>query len=141
MAQKHPAYLWIVLILATGCATQNGIIHLTSAQKTIINKLTTDELAVHSEIKEIDLDKDGKVEAVVICGTSAHSSVAKVIKFNNEEAEIIFEHYSNTPATEFKIINGLPTLTFEKSLYIPDYATAKRQKEIYQCDGKNWNLL
>jgi len=113
---------------------------LSAAQKETIKKIIDDESFVTmNDTVEIDLDKDGKNEAIVIYVAGAHSSGAKVIKFSNSEPEIIFQHGSSTPNTEFKLLEGTPTLIFEESDYPPSYTIGRRYEEIYQWDGKTFN--
>ena len=63
------------------------------------------------------IDRDGQNEAVItyVCGN--HSSGAKVIRFREDGYEVVFKHSSNTPNTQFEVIEGTPIFIFEESDY------------------------
>jgi len=88
--------------------------------------------------KEFDLDGDGKKEAIVIYARGTHHSGVKVMRFDGDKADIIFNESCSTPNADFKIVKGVPTIMLEDSDYGLDYATGKRHKRTYRWDGKNF---
>lgn len=140
MNKKQLTIAWVLLFFLLGGCSKH--LSLTKVQQEAIEKLVAEEgtMGIPPNIIEVDLNKDGKKEDIVICERPPHHSGVKVVKFNGDKAEVIFEHFSNTAETQFKIINNIPTLIFEESDYTPDYATGKRYKEIYQWDGKTFKL-
>ena len=121
---------------------KNNQYHLCQGPENQVKKIMDNEVGIWSyETKEFDLYKDGRKEAIVIYAFGTHQSGARVIRFDNKNnPEIIFEHVTNTANTEFKIINGIPTLIFVESGYVPDYATGKRYKKTYKWNGKEFRL-
>lgn len=113
---------------------------LTLAQKKAIKKIVDEDLGIDPHTTEVDLNKDGQKEVIVIYGRFPHHSNVEVIKFDGDKTNILFEEASNTPNIIFKIIKKIPTLIIEQSDYTPCYETGKIHKEIYQWDGKTFKL-
>ena len=93
------------------------------------------------QIAAIDLDNDEINEAIVVYFYGAHSSGAKVIKFQDGKGLVIFEHETGTPVTEFDVIDDVATLTFEQSDFTPDYVSGGRFQDIYRWNGKKFELF
>ena len=128
-----------ILLFATSVFAQGG--PLTKEQDKIVREIVKEGNSyVIQKIIAIDLDNDKNNEAVVIYFFGAHSSGAKVIKFENGKGAVIFEHETGTPVTEFELMDNLPTLIFEASDLTPNYASAKRSEDIYQWSGKTFEL-
>ena len=117
-------------IMSEDLADLNGI------QKESIRKIITEEDPTLFNIERIDLDRNGVNEVIFTYVSGAHSSGAKVVRFNGNELQIIFQHGSTTSNTEFEVINNIPMLIFEESDYTPDYNSGKRFKEIYRWNGE-----
>jgi hypothetical protein len=99
-----------------------------------------DEIGISSmySLYELDLNGDGKNEAIITYIAGNHSSGAKVVEFTDGKAEIIFDHGSSTPNTEFEIESGVATFSFEESTFDPDYATGERISMKYIWNGKEF---
>ncbi len=113
---------------------------LTTEQQEIIKGIVkSDETIVSYKTELFDLDKDGQNEAIIIFQLPPHLSGAEVIRFNKDKADTIFYRTCSTPSTEFKVIDGIPSLIFTESDYTPDYARGKWYKEVYQWNGKTFS--
>lgn len=112
-----------------------------NSEKEILEAIATDEGMMMYSIYEFDFNRDGHNEAIIVYVAGAHSSGAKVIKFDRGEYEIIFQHGSTTPNAQFKIVGGVATFIFEESDYNPDYVDGSRYIEKYVWDGKGFVKL
>src|SRR3989338_5270625 len=77
-------------IMSEDLADLNGI------QKESIRKIITEEDPTLFNIERIDLDRNGVKEVIFTYVSGAHSSGAKVVRFNGNELQIIFQHGSTT---------------------------------------------
>lgn len=107
-------------------------------QKKILQNIVNEEELMMYLIDEFDFDENGQNEAVITYSSGAHSSGAKVIRFTDEGYEVIFERGSGTPNTQFEVVDGIPTFTFEESDFEPDYASGGRYEVIYLWNGKEF---
>jgi hypothetical protein len=140
MNKKHLFVAWMMLsLLLGGCATVDKRSSFSTAQqeaiKNIINEIGD---AWSYNTQEYDLDCDGRKEAIVIYVRGTHHSGAKVLKFDGDKAEIIFDESCSTSNVDFKIVRGVPTIVLEDSDYDPDYDTSKRHKRTYRWNDKSF---
>jgi len=112
---------------------------LAAAEQKMVREIIKEgnSLAIE-KIIPVDLDEDEQNEAVVIYFYGAHSSGAKVIKFDNGKALVIFEREASTPVTEYKLIDGAPALVFTESDFTPNYAESKKYQVVYKWDGRTF---
>jgi len=129
----------VALLISCAFAQENP---LTPEQEKIVKEIVPEgnSYAIQ-QIAAIDLDNDKVNEAVVIYFYGAHSSGAKVIKFQDGKGVVIFEHETGTPVTEFDVIDNVPTITFEQSDFKPDYVSGGRFRDIYRWNGKDFKLF
>ena len=118
-----------LLGLAGGCST-------TPPHKKEAKKGFMDDVSSFLDLQEIDLDKDGTKEIIAIYATGVNSSGVKVIKFDKEGGNIIFERIFNTPNTKFEMRKGIPVIKFEET----GQAAGRRVKGAYRWDGKAFVL-
>ncbi len=132
VTKKEISGLILLVFLLSGCATnqQLGVI------KSLIGDENMQSASDGAHIDEIDLDSDGQQEFVATYPAGAHGSWAQVFKFVDGKPLSIFEGFSNTPNTEFRVIEDAPTIILEQSDYEPDYVSGHRYKEFYRWDGK-----
>lgn len=128
-----------MLIINSSFAQDNPF---TAEQEKIIHEIVPEgnSYAIQ-QIVAIDLDNDKTNEAVVIYFYGAHSSGAKVIKFQDGKGVVMFEHETGTPVTEFDVVDNIPTITFEQSDFKPDYVSGGRFQDIYRWNGKKFELF
>jgi len=114
---------------------------LSDLQKDILQDIVTEGRLQLRLIYEIDLDKDNRNEVVLVYDAGVHSSGAKVIRFKGYAIRVIFERDSDTPNTKFKVIDGIPTLTFEESDSDPGDKNKKYRKIIYRWNGRKFDFV
>lgn len=156
MNKKHLIAIYVSMLLFSGSVYANGVeeraksrqesmdsctanlVGFSESQKQAVRKFLLGEDGESFFVEEADLDKDGQNELIVSYLAGLHSLSTKVIRLKGDECEVLFERVSSTPNTDFKIIDGVPTLVFEESDYTPDYNTGKSHEEIYQWDGSKF---
>ncbi len=116
----------LMLFLLSGCITTP------KASEPQAKKRVLDDVLVFRDLQQVDLDNDGKKEIVAIYATVVNSNGVKVIKFDNEKGEVVFERVFNSQNLKFVMNGNIPTLIVEE--IIP--ATGSKLKSIYHWNGK-----
>ena len=127
-----------LLGLGGGCSTVSKKASL-PAVKQEPQKRITDDVRNFLDLQQIDLDKDGEKEIIAIYATGVNSSGVKVIKFDKDRGNVIFERIFNTPNTKFEMKKGIPTIIVEETVQATG-CTGGRLKNIYCWDGKAFIL-
>ena len=121
----------LTLFLLSGCITTS------KAPEPQVKKRVLDDVLVFRDLQQVDLDNDGKKEIVAIYATAVNSSGVKVIKFDKDKGDVVFEHVFNSPNVKFVMKGNIPTLIVEE--IIP--ATGCKLKNIYRWNGKAFTPL
>jgi len=117
------------LLLLSGCVTPS------QAPKPEAKKGVLDDVLVFRDLQQIDLDNNGTKDIIAIYSTKVNSSGVKVIKFDKDKGEVVFEHvFNNPPNVKFVMENNIPTLIVEETIL----ATGRKLKSIYRWDGKSF---
>ncbi len=118
-----------LLGLGGGCST-------TPPHKKETKKGMMDDVLFFRDLQQVDLDKDGEKEIIAIYATGVNSSGVKVIKFDKDRGNVIFERIFNTPNTKFEMKKGIPVIKFEEIGRV----AGRRVKGAYCWDGKAFVL-
>mgnify|MGYP001604071316 FL=1 len=122
----------LTLFLLSGCITTS------KAPEPQVKKRVLDDVLVFRDLQQVDLDNDGKKEIVAIYATAVNSSGVKVIKFDKDKGDVVFEHVFNSPPNvKFVMEDNIPTLIVEETIQ----ATGRKLKSIYRWNGKAFTLV
>ena len=98
----------LILFLLSGCATTS------KEPEPQVRKGVLDDVLVFRDLQQVDLDNDGKKEIVAIYATAVNSSGVKVIKFDKDKGDVVFERvFNNPPNVKFMMEDNIPTLIVE----------------------------
>lgn len=95
------------------------------------------DVMVFNDLKQIDLDGDGTKDIIAVYSTNSNSSGVKVIKFHNDDGEVIFERaFSNPPGVKLMMEGDTPILIVEMT----NETTGRKIKDIYRWNGNAFVL-
>ena len=121
----------LILFLISGCVTSK-------TPKPVAKQGVLDDVLAFRDLQQIDLDNDGKKEIVAIYAAAADSSGVKVIKFDKDKGDVVFERVFNSPPNvKFVMEDNIPTLIVEETIQ----ATGRKLKSIYRWNGKAFTLV
>jgi len=122
----------LTLFLLSGCITTS------KAPEPQVKKRVLDDVLVFRDLQQVDLDNNGTKDIIAIYSTYVNSSGVKVIKFDKDKGDVVFEHvFNNPPNVKFVMEGNIPTLIVEET--IP--ATGRKLKSIYRWNGKAFMLV
>ena len=122
----------LTLFLLSGCITTS------KAPEPQVKKRVLDDVLVFRDLQQVDLDNDGKKEIVAIYAAAVNSSGVKVIKFDKDKGDVVFERvFNNTPNVKFVMKDNIPSLVVEETGKI----RRCKLKSIYRWDGKAFTLV
>jgi len=121
----------LTLFLLSGCITTS------KAPEPQVKKRVLDDVLVFRDLQQVDLDNDGKKEIVAIYATAVNSSGVKVIKFDKDKGDVLFERVFNSQNLKFVVEGNIPTLIVEETIQ----ATGSKLKSIYRWNGKAFTPL
>ena len=122
----------LILFLLSGCATTS------KAPKPEVRKRVLDDVLVFRDLQQVDLDNNGTKDIIAVYSTNVNSSGVKVIKFDKDKGDVVFEHVFNSPPNvKFVMEDNIPTLIVEETIQ----ATGRKLKSIYRWDGKAFTLV
>ena len=122
----------LTLFLLSGCVTTS------KAPKPEVKKRVLDDVLVFRDLQQIDLDNNGTKDIIAVYSTNVNSSGVKVIKFDKDKGDVVFERvFNNPPNVKFVMEDNIPTLIVEET--IP--ATGRKLKSIYRWNGKAFTLV
>jgi len=122
--------LCLVVALASGCASTAGST-LTLQQRQAIEDIVVAEEAGRlneCQAAQIDLDRDGAPETVVVFKVGSHGSQIRVLKWRAGTPATLFENGSDTPNTAFCLAEDVPTILLERK--------TEATQLTYQWNGK-----
>jgi len=142
-ARAHASSLWrvarqvpptaLVALLCVSCAHAERP-GLTQQQRGAIEDIVVAGEAGRlnaCQAAQIDLDRDGAQETVIVFKVGSHGSQARVLRWQGERPTVLFENGSDTPNTAFCLAEGVPTINLERSQQLP----AEAVQLAYQWDG------
>ena len=121
----------LTLFLLSGCVTTS------KTPEPEVRKSALDDVLVFRNLQQVDLDNDGKKEIVAIYATAVNSSGVRVIKFDKDKGDVVFEHVFNSQNLKFAMEDNVPTLIVEETIQ----ATGRKLKSIYRWNGKAFTLI
>ena len=122
----------LTLFLLSGCVTTS------KAPKPQVKKSVLDDVLVFRDLQQVDLDNDGTKDIIAIYSTTLNSSGVKVIKFDKDKGDVVFERvFNNPPNVKFMMEDNIPTLIVEETIQ----ATGRKLKSIYRWNGKAFTLV
>jgi len=120
------------LFLLSGCVTTS------KAPKPEVRKRVLGDVLVFRDLQQVDLDNDGTKDIIAIYSTTLNSSGVKVIKFDKDKGDVVFERvFNNPPNVKFMMQDNIPNLIVEETIQ----ATGRKLKSIYRWDGKAFTLV
>lgn len=122
--------LLVAMLFLSGCATAVNV------PKTQPKKGVLDDVLVFKDLQKVDLDNDGQKEMVAIYTTNKSNNLVgvKVVKFQKDRGEIIFERIYNASKIEFTIKDNIPTIIVEHAVQSSGCASGKI-RSYYQWNG------
>ena len=139
--------LCLMLALANGCASTAGST-LTRQQRHKIEDIVVAEEAGRlneCQAAQIDLDRDGAPETVVVFKVGSHGSQVRVLKWHAGTPTTLFENGSDTPNTALCLAEDVPTILLERKTEATQLAYQWNGKTFVQaagasCPGKQNNI-
>jgi len=122
--------LYLTVALASGCASTAGST-LTLQQRQAIEDIVVAEEAGQlndCQAAQIDLDRDGAPETVIVFKVGSYGSQARVLKWQAGKPTTLFENGSDTPNTAFCLAEDVPTILLERK--------TEATQLTYQWNGK-----
>ena len=133
--------LLLVLFFLSGCSTTKDtkipsqqLAHLAPT----IDKRDEflEKVAVFRDLRQIDLDEDGREEMVAVYTSVDNATCVRVFRINNNRQELIFKETFATPDVSFHIQNGVPLLVYKEY----DASLRRRLNKIYHWTGERFTL-
>jgi len=121
----------LTLFLLSGCVTTP------KASKPEVRKGVLDDVLVFRDLQQVDLDNDGTKDIIAVYSTALNLSGVRVIKFDKDKGDVVFERVFNTPNVKFMMEDNIPTLIVEETIQ----AAGRKLKNIYRWDGKAFTLV
>ncbi len=118
------------VVLGAGCVSSRGTT-LTQQQRQAIEDIVVAEEAGRlneCQATQIDLDRDGTPETVIVFKVGSYGSQIRVLKWHAGKPTALFENGSDTPNTAFCFAENVPTILLERK--------AEATQLIYQWNGK-----
>jgi len=131
--QKRLAKLFIhpvpLVVIATIFATLVGVRLSASAAETVLTELQQEAIATVVTAEEagnlnqcraaqVDLEGDGTNETVIIFRVGSHGSQGRMFDWDSGSPSMVFDAGSNTPNTDFCLLDGVPTFALEQTARI-----------------------
>lgn len=117
--------------LLSACATSPK--HPQAHKKSVLH-----DVLVFNDLKQIDLDGDGTKDIIAVYSSNSNSTGVKVIKFHNDEGDVIFERsFNNPPGVKLIMEDDNPMLIVEMT----NEATGRKMKDVYRWNGKAFMLV
>jgi hypothetical protein len=122
--------LCLTVALASGCASTAGSALTLQERQAIEDIVVAGEAGRLNECQaaQIDLDRDGTPETVVVFKVGSHGSQVRVLKWHAGKPTTLFENGSDTPNTAFCLAEDVPTILLERK--------TEATQLTYQWNGK-----
>lgn len=95
----------------------------------------TDDIIIFNDLKQIDLDNDGKKDIIALYANNQDSKGVKVIKIKNGQSAVIFNRIFGPKQIKLEVQNHTPVIIIKEG-----YSIFSHPKEIYRWNGKTFIL-
>lgn len=129
--------LCLIVALGSGCASSGGS-GLTLQQRQEIEEIVVAEEAGQlneCQAAQLDLDRDGASETVVVFKVGSYGSQIRVLKWHTGIPTTLFENGSDTPNTAFCLAEDVPTILLERKTEATQLAYQWNGKAFVQAAG------